>query len=127
MGTQTEEVARGSSGWFSQTGVILTAVLAVGLQLWTAMPLQAAISERPQPGGELTFAVGAEPPSFDGHRETTFAMIHPVAPHYSLLLKFDADNYPKIVGDLAESWTISRDGLTFTFKIRDGVKFHDGG
>ncbi|MBI2563196.1 MAG: ABC transporter substrate-binding protein [candidate division NC10 bacterium] len=87
---------------------------------WTAVP------DKPQPGGELTFAVAAEPPSFDGHRETTFAMIHPVAPHYSLLLKFDADNYPKIVGDLAESWTISRDGLTYTFKIRDGVRWHDG-
>ena len=126
MGTHAEKVARGYPGWLSQGLVILTAVLAVGLQLWTAVPLQAATSEKPQPGGELTFAVGAEPPSFDGHRETTFAMIHPVAPHYSLLLKFDADNYPKIVGDLAESWTISRDGLTFTFKIRDGVKFHDG-
>jgi peptide/nickel transport system substrate-binding protein len=104
----------------------MSAVLAVGLLTWTAGPLQAATSENPQPGGELTFAVGAEPPSFDGHRETTFAMIHPVAPHYSLLLKFDQDTYPKIVGDLAESWTISRDGQTFTFKIRDGVKFHDG-
>ena len=34
-------------------------------------------------------------------------MIHPVSPHYSLLLKFDPDNYPKVVGDLAESWTVS--------------------
>lgn len=83
-------------------------------------------AEQPRPGGELNFIVSAEPPSFDGHRETTFAMLHPTAPHYSTLLKFDPFNYPNIVGDVAESWTISPDGLTYTFKLRNNVKFHDG-
>ena len=81
---------------------------------------------QPRSGGELVFAIGGTPPSFDGHRETTFAMLHPIAPHYSTLLRFDPQNYPKIVGDVAESWTISRDALTYTFKIRRGIKFHDG-
>jgi peptide/nickel transport system substrate-binding protein len=83
-------------------------------------------SETPRRGGELIYVVSAEPPSFDGHKETTFAVIHPVSPHYSTLLKFDPDNYPKVVGDLAESWTISPDNLTYTFKLHDGVMFHDG-
>src|SRR5262245_35514045 len=82
--------------------------------------------ESPRTGGELVFAVGGQPPSFDGHRETTFAMLHPVAPHYSTLLRFDPQNYPKITGDVAESWTISKDALTYSFKIRKGIKFHDG-
>ena len=86
----------------------------------------AAAQEKPRSGGELVFAVAETPPSFDGHRETTFAMLHPVAPHYSTLLRFDPEKYPKIVGDVAESWTISKDGLTYTFKIRKGIKFHDG-
>ena len=59
--------------------------------------------EKPQYGGILTFAVAADPPTFDHHRETTFTVMHPIAPHYSLLLKFDPENYPKIVGDLVES------------------------
>ncbi len=85
-----------------------------------------AAEEKPQRGGILTYAVGQAPPSFDAHRESTYAVIHPIAPHYSLLLKFDQKNYPKVVGDLAESWTVSPDHKTYTFKIHKGVKFHDG-
>ena len=83
-------------------------------------------AEAPRAGGELVFAVGEIPPSFDGHRETTFGMLHPIAPHYSTLLRFDPQNYPKIVGDVAETWAFSRDGMTLTVKIRKGIKFHDG-
>jgi len=88
--------------------------------------LMAAQAQTPRSGGELVFAVGGTPPSFDGHRETTFAMLHPVAPHYSTLLRFDLLNYPKVVPDVAESWSVSKDGLTYTFKIRKGIQFHDG-
>src|SRR5690606_38574850 len=55
----------------------------------------------------------------------SFAFIHPVRPHYNTLLKFDPANYPKVVGNLAESSTISKDSLTYTFKQRRNVKFHD--
>ena len=81
----------------------------------------------PKRGGTLNFAVVAEPPTTDCHATTTFAMVHPVAPQYSTLLAFTGphDNL-KIEGDLAESWEVSKDGLTYTFKLRKGVKFHDG-
>src|SRR5919108_366238 len=81
---------------------------------------------QPRAGGELVFAVPSEPPSYDGHREETFGLIHPVAPFYSLLLRVDPADSNRIVGDLAESWTVSEDGLVYTFKLRKGVKFHDG-
>ena len=85
----------------------------------------AIAAETPRPGGVLKFAVSAEPPNYDCHAQTSFAFIHPVRPHYSTLLEFDTAKYPAIRGDLAESWTVSKDGLTYTFKLRKGVKFHD--
>jgi peptide/nickel transport system substrate-binding protein len=93
------------------------------------MPLSSAFAqETPRSGGELVFVVPAEPPSFDAHREETFAMLHPGAPHYNTLMRTDPTDRTgtKFIGDLAESWTTSADKRTFTFKLRRGVKFHDG-
>src|SRR5262249_23476035 len=80
----------------------------------------------PKRGGNLEFGVLVEPANYDCHANISFAFLHPIAPHYSTLLKFDAPNYPQIVGDLAESWTVSADRLTYTFKLRPNILFHDG-
>ncbi|MSP81193.1 MAG: ABC transporter substrate-binding protein [Rhodospirillales bacterium] len=85
-----------------------------------------AEAQAPKKGGQLKFAVSAEPPDYDCHKNTSFAFIHPVRPHYSTLLKFDDKKYPAIIGDLAQSWQVSPDNLTFTFKLKPNVKFHDG-
>ncbi|MFQ5848557.1 MAG: ABC transporter substrate-binding protein, partial [Candidatus Methylomirabilales bacterium] len=111
-----------STHWTWSLAAVSAIVLVVAFV--TAPAAQAA--KAPRYGGILNFAVAKGPPSFDCHRENTFACIHPIAPFYSLLLKFDQWHYPKIVGDVAESWTISKDGKTYTFRIRTGVKFHDG-
>lgn len=87
---------------------------------------EAADPGEPVDGGTLTFAVGGEPASFDCHREASFTCIHPIAPFYSTLLTFDQWNYPEVIGDVAEEWTVSDDGLTYTFTIREGITFHDG-
>ena len=81
----------------------------------------ASAQDKPRYGGELIFVVAAEPPSFDGHQEETFAMLHPGAPQYNTLLRVEPTDRTgtKVIGDLAESWTISPD-------LRRGVKFHDG-
>jgi peptide/nickel transport system substrate-binding protein len=101
--------------------ILLAALLVVG-----SGPV--AAQDKPRTGGELVFVVPSEPPAYDAHQEETFGVIHPMAPHYSTLLRVDpADKTgTKPVGDVAESWTISKDHLTYTFKIRKGIKFHDG-
>ena len=88
----------------------------------------ARAQERPRYGGELVFLVPSEPPSYDGHREGTFGTVHPLAPLYNTLLRMDPLDRTgtRPSPDLAESWTISPDGLTYTFKLRPGVRFHDG-
>lgn len=80
-------------------------------------------------GGTLTFVVGSKIPSFDAHRESTFGMIHPIRPFYSLLLRVNPDN-PKVaddfVCDICTEWTESADKKKFVFSIRKDVTFHNG-
>ncbi|WP_457584116.1 ABC transporter substrate-binding protein [Ensifer canadensis] len=45
---------------------------------------------------------------------------------YSMLVRLDINDTTKIVGDLADSWTVSDDGLTYTFKLKPGLKFASG-
>src|SRR5262245_16953439 len=82
----------------------------------------------PRAGGELRFVVPGEPPSYDAHREETFALMHPAAPHYNTLLRIDPidPTGTRVVGDLATSWTVSSDKRTYVLRLRRGVKFHDG-
>jgi len=45
---------------------------------------------------------------------------------YETLVFYDGEATDKFVPQLAESWEVSEDGTVYTFKIRSGVKFHDG-
>jgi len=103
----------------------LARLLALAAGALLAFP---ATAQTPRNGGELIFPVPSEPPSYDGHREETFGLIHPFAPFYNTLLRVDPNDPggTKPVASLAASWTVSPDGLTYTFKLRQGVKFHDG-
>jgi peptide/nickel transport system substrate-binding protein len=105
------------------TALILTLALGAAIAATTSA---AQAADTPRRGGVLLAVIGADPPSLDPHQESTFANIELVAPLYSTLLQLDPYHYPKIIGDLATEWKISPDGLTYTFKIRQGVRFHDG-
>src|SRR5215469_7643542 len=103
----------------------LVAALAV------AAPFIAFAGETPKNGGTLTYVIPADaPPSFDAHRETTFATIHSAAPFYSLLIRVNPNNPSSttdFVCDLCTEMPQPTDGgKTYTFKIRGDVKFHDG-
>jgi peptide/nickel transport system substrate-binding protein len=102
-------------------GLLLSVVLVVGL--WAAPA--ALADEKPRRGGVLNAALAANPPSLDMHQEQTFAVVQPLSPIYNNLVVFDPHGYPNIIGDLAKSWSVSADALTYTFTLHQGVKFHD--
>jgi peptide/nickel transport system substrate-binding protein len=87
--------------------------------------------ETPKHGGILTYMIPADaPPSFDAHRETTYALVHMIAPFYSVLIRLNPDNPSDTTHffcDLCtEMPTPTDDSKTYTFKIREGVTFQDG-
>ncbi len=110
------------------------AVWAAGLVAVFATAAAAATAtdeEAPKRGGTLTYMIPADaPPSFDGHREGTYATLHAVAPFYSVLIRINPENPSSttdFVCDLCTAMPQPTDGgTTYTFKIRDGVKFADG-
>jgi len=107
----------------------LCSVLAVAVLIGAlVVPVPAAPqgAETPRRGGVLLAAIAADAPSLDPHQEQTFATMQMVAPLYSTLLQIDPLSYPKIIGDAATEWKIAPDGLTYAFKIRPGIKCHDG-
>ena len=99
-------------------------LVGVGLSVSAAQAM-------PKKGGVLNFVVGSKIPSFDGHIEGTFGMIHPIRPFYSLLIRVNPDNPSSptdFVCDVCEGDVPKGEdgGKKFTFKIRKDIKFHDG-
>jgi peptide/nickel transport system substrate-binding protein len=79
----------------------------------------------PKQGGSITVAIEGEPASMDPAFDYDFVSGLAVGSVTEPLIKF-CENDQKLCPNLAESWTVSPDGLTYTLKIRQGVKFHDG-
>ena len=86
----------------------------------------AATAETPQRGGTLVFGLAAEPPTYDCHQANTYVVLDVISPLYSLLIRFDPERKGEYEPDLAESWDIAADGLSYTFHLHPNVRFSDG-
>jgi peptide/nickel transport system substrate-binding protein len=103
----------------------LAAAVALLLALGAADPALAQKS-----GGVLKISFFDNPASMSLHEEATGAALRPMMGVFNNLVMYDqhvAQNRPDtIIPDLAESWAWSEDGKELTFKLRQGVKWHDG-
>src|SRR5438067_6705440 len=105
--------------------------IAAGSCALLALTWPASAAEGPpKRGGTLTYLIPADsPPSFDGHREGTFAMVHATAPFYSTLIRINPVNPSSttdFVCDLCTGMPEPGDGgKTYVFELRNDVKFHD--
>ena len=104
---------------------------AAGLAILLSLCGSALADDTPKHGGILTYMIPANsPPSFDGHREATFATIHSVAPFYSVLIRANPED-PAVTTEFVcdvctEIPTPTDNGRTYAFPIRGDVKFRDG-
>jgi len=93
---------------------------APGTGALTAAPSPAA----PQRGGTLVVAVAADPDGLDPHKTVAAATFQITRNIYDTLVQTDEKG--RLVPDLALAWAPSADGLTWTFTLREGVRFHNG-
>lgn len=88
--------------------------------------LAGAQAATPTPGGSLSMALRGDPGTLDCHAVSSSTVSMALSPAYSTLLRFDPQDYNRIIGGVAKSWTVTPDNLSYTFKLEPGVRFHDG-
>ena len=85
-----------------------------------------AQGDKPRYGGVLNWFDYGDPARLDVHAESPLVVQQATSGVYSSLLHKDPDDPTKIAPDLAERYTVTPDGKTYTFYLRKGVKWHDG-
>jgi peptide/nickel transport system substrate-binding protein len=102
------------------------AIGAATLMVLAGVPPAAAQKQ----GGVLRIPFVTSPASMSIHEESTIVTLGPMMGVFNNLVMFDQhvpqNSLTSIVPDLAESWTVNEDGKSLTFKLRQGVKWHDG-
>jgi peptide/nickel transport system substrate-binding protein len=104
--------------------------VALAAAILATLALSPAQSAEPKHGGILKFYHRETPPSMSIHEEATFSVNAPAMAIFNNLVVYDQhkpqNSMDTIVPELATSWAWSKDNLQLTFKLRSGVKWHDG-
>src|SRR5260221_6003140 len=118
---------KGFSGGWPMTKTV-RAVLAAGVLAGAVASGGAALAQKS--GGTMIVQHWDSPASMSIHEEATYSTVVPIMGVMNNLVMFRQDKEQNtlegIVPDLAESWSWSEDGKELIFKLRQGVKWHDG-
>ena len=80
----------------------------------------------PKYGGTVRMSAYADTKDWDPLGSASLSSVISYSQLYNQIVQFDTTNTQEVVSDLAESWEISSDGQQYTFRIREGVNWHDG-
>lgn len=128
-GTHDSAPGRLHGGPLLSSGLRDRAVFAAGVAAMM-MFVNAGPAVAQQPGGVLHIAHRDSPASMSPLEEVTISVVAPMMAVFNNLVIFDQhvaqNSLNSIVPDLASSWTWSEDGKELTFRLREGVRWHDG-
>jgi peptide/nickel transport system substrate-binding protein len=105
-----------------RTGLAATLMFAVAMSVTAYASAQG--TPAPSPNATLTIGIGVDLDTVDPAQQTTTTVQNVIDYGLEKLVAFDTQG--KIKPLLATSWETSKDGLTLTLHLREGVKFHDG-
>lgn len=107
----------------SRRAVLHGAAIAGAAGLAHLLPRPLSAQEMPRRGGTLTIALPTEPQHLNSAMDTTQHVKMVASKIFSGLARYERDM--TMTPDLAESWSVAPDGLSITFNLRRGVKWHD--
>jgi ABC-type transport system substrate-binding protein len=116
-----------SNDVISRRGFVQRTAAGVGTMALgpTVLADRALAKNTVKPGGTLTMAITGDPKTLDVHRSTLDVLRHTIRSMVFESLIFVEPNL-HVRPALATSWQVSPDGTMVTFKLRRGVRFHDG-
>ena len=104
--------------------LVISTLLSITLVLGGCQFVRPSTTSQPTPQGGVLNLYGADPTTLDPAASAEATSIEYVLQIYSGLVALDKDLAP--VADIASKWEQSQDGKTYTFHLRDGVKFQSG-
>ncbi len=102
----------------------VAALVAALLVTLAGVPGRAGAAETPRPGGVYRAPLWLSPSSLDPARSPSIYGVEVIQQIFDGLVEYDADLHVRPA--LAEGWHVSLDGLTYTFRLRQDARFHNG-